>query len=258
MSQKKFNHKKRFGQNFLINENIILQIANSIDYKNNSQIIEIGPGLGALTKHLIKRCEPIIIEIDAEAICYLQKNLSKKLNIIHADFLKLNLNSILKKKNIIIGNFPYNISTQILFKILEHKNKIETVVGMFQKEVSERICSKPGSKKYGITSVLVQAYYNTQILFNVNSDNFRPKPKVESTVIKLTRNNTKKINCNEDVFKSLVKQSFNLRRKKIRNAIKLNIIDLIKIDLDLLDKRAEELSVEDFINLTNLITENES
>lgn len=258
MNQKKFNHKRKFGQNFLLNEKIILQIVNSIDYQKDSQIIEIGPGLGALTKHIVKKCNPIIIEIDSSAIELIKKNISKDITIIHGDFLKINLNPILKKKNIIIGNFPYNISTQIIFKILEHKNKIQTVIGMFQKEVSERICSSPGSKKYGITSVLVQAYYNTKILFNVDRENFFPKPKVESTVIKLTRNKTRKINCDESVFISLVKQSFNLRRKKLKNSLKSVLLNFEKIDLDLLNKRAEDLSVEEFIKLTNLITKNES
>ncbi|MBG40339.1 MAG: ribosomal RNA small subunit methyltransferase A [Flavobacteriales bacterium] len=258
MNQKKFNHKKKFGQHFLLNEKIILQIVESIDYKKDSQIIEIGPGLGALTKHIVKKCNPIIIEIDSSAIELIKKNISKDITIIHGDFLKINLNPILKKKNIIIGNFPYNISTQIIFKILEHKNKIQTVIGMFQKEVSERICSSPGSKKYGITSVLVQAYYNTKILFNVDRENFFPKPKVESTVIKLTRNKTRKINCDESVFISLVKQSFNLRRKKLKNSLKSVLLNFEKIDLDLLNKRAEDLSVEEFIKLTNLITKNES
>ena len=214
-------------------------------------------GLGALTKHIVKKCKPIIIEIDSSAIELIKKHISKDITIIHGDFLKINLNPILKKKNIIIGNFPYNISTQIIFKILEHKNKIQTVIGMFQKEVSERICSSPGSKKYGITSCY-KVYYNTQKLFKVDRENFFPKPKVESMVIKLIRNKTTKINCDESVFISLVKQSFNLRRKKLKNSLKSVLLNFEKIDLDLLNKRAEDLSVEEFIKLTNLITKNES
>ena len=162
----------------------------------------------------------------------------------------------MKKTNTIIGNFPYNISTQILFKILNYKNNIQTVVGMFQKEVAERICSKPKSKKYGIISVFIQTYYNAEILFNVQKENFSPQPKVESSVIKLTRNKIKKLNCDEELFKILVKTSFNQRRKKLKNALKTKIIDFEKIGLDLLNKRAEELSVDDFITLTNLVHQN--
>jgi len=255
---KGFRVKKKFGQNFLINEDIIHKIINSINYEKYNQVIEVGPGTGALSIHLLKKCNPILIEIDKEAVDFLKKNISEEVNIIQDDFLKIDLNKLLKNKNTIVGNFPYNISTQILFKILNHKNKIQTIIGMFQKEVAERICSKPKSKKYGIISVLIQTYYNTEILFNVSKENFLPKPKVESSVIKLSRNNINKLNCNEERFRKIVKTSFNQRRKKLKNSLKTEIIDFKKIDLDLLNKRAEELSVDDFVVLTNLIYKNES
>ena len=250
--------KKKFGQNFLINEEIVKKIINSINYEKYNQIIEVGPGTGALSKHLIKKCSPVLIEVDEEAVIFLKNNISKKMNIIQADFLKIDLDTLIKNQSAVIGNFPYNISTQILFKILNHKNKIQTIVGMFQKEVAERICSKPKSKKYGIISVLIQAYYNTEILFNVKKENFSPQPKVESSVIKLSRNSIKTLKCPEDKFKKIVKTSFNQRRKKLKNSLKTEIIDFEKIDLDLLNKRAEELSVENFVTLTNLIYQNES
>ena len=213
---------------------------------------------GMLSKYLIKKCNPKLIEIDKESVDYLKKNIPELNNIILGDFLKIDLKVLLKKKNAIIGNFPYNISTQILFKILTEKTHIQTIVGMFQKEVAERICSKPKSKKYGIISVLIQAYYNTEILFNVKKENFSPQPKIESSVIKLTRNNVETLNCDEEKFKVLVKNSFNQRRKKLKNSLKNQIIDFQKIDLDLISKRAEELSVADFVTLTNLIYQDES
>ena len=250
--------KKKFGQNFLINEEIVNKIINSINYEKYNQIIEVGPGTGALSKHLIKKCSPVLIEVDEEAVIFLKNNISEKMNIIQADFLKIDLDTLIKNKSAVIGNFPYNISTQILFKILNHKNKIQTIVGMFQKEVAERICSKPKSKKYGIISVLIQAYYNTEILFNVQKEHFSPQPKVESSVIKLRRNSIKKLKCDENKFRKIVKISFNQRRKKLKNSLKTEIVDFKKIDLDLLNKRAEELSVENFVTLTNLIHQNES
>jgi len=257
-AKEKIRAKKKFGQNFLINENIAQKIINSINYKKYNQILEIGPGTGVLSKYLIKQCDPILIEIDRDVVSYLKKHLPQINNIILADFLKIELKPLLKSKNAVIGNFPYNISTQILFKILNYKNNINTVVGMFQKEVAERICSSPKSKKYGIISVLIQTYYNTEILFHVKKENFKPQPKVESSIIKLTRNKVKKLNCNVEQFKSLVKLAFNQRRKKLKNSLKTKIINFNKNNLDLLNKRAEELSVEEFITLTNLIYPNES
>ena len=213
-SQLKFNFKKKYGQHFLNNEDVAKNIIKFLEFKTYKQVIEVGPGTGVLTKHIVKKCKPVLIEIDEEAIEFLNKNIPNIQKIVSGDFLKLNLKEYLKKPTLVIGNFPYNISTQILFKILKHKDDIVTIVGMFQKEVAERICSKPNSKKYGIISVLIQAYYNCGIILNVTSKNFTPPPKVESSVVEFKRNKTKKLNCDEEIFFKVVKLSFNQRRKK--------------------------------------------
>ena len=254
MNSHPFRIKKKFGQHFLNNKNIAEKIVKIVNFKDFDQIIEIGPGTGFLTKFLIKECEPILVEIDDEAVQFLKKNFPKINNIIHDDFLKIDIKPFLKCRNLIIGNFPYNISTQILFKILETKQSVNIIIGMFQKEVAERICSKPNSKKYGIISVLIQAYYNCEIIMNVGKENFTPPPKVESSVIKLERNNVKKLNCDENQFINIIKTSFNQRRKKIKNNLKIfKIKSNYKLN-ELLEKRPEQLSVADFILLTNNIS----
>ena len=252
-SNKYFRIKKKYGQHFLTNENIANKIVQQLDFQNHKQIFEIGPGTGILSKYLIKHCNPILIEIDKEAIDYLKKTIPELKKIIFADFLKIDLNQYLKKTNAIIGNFPYNISTQILFKILEHKDDIQTVIGMFQLEVAERICSKPNNKKYGIISIFIQAYYNCQIIINVSKENFTPPPNVQSSVIELRRNSTKTLTCNEQEFIKIVKTSFNQRRKKIKNSLKNLFFNSNKSIKYLMEKRPEELSVNDFILLTNNI-----
>tara|TARA_B100001250_G_C19729258_1_gene757631 strand:- start:146 stop:916 length:771 start_codon:yes stop_codon:yes gene_type:complete len=252
-SKNKFRIKKKYGQHFLTNENIANKIVQYLDFKNHQQILEIGPGTGVLSKYLIQHCNPILIEIDEEAIQHLKTNIPELEKIILGDFLKLDLNPYLKKTNAIIGNFPYNISTQILFKILEHKNSIQTVIGMFQKEVAERICSKPNNKKYGIISVLIQTYYNCKIMIDVKKGNFNPPPNVESSVIELRRNSIKTLNCNEEKFISIVKMSFNQRRKKLKNSLKNLCLDYNNSTKDIMEKRPEQLSVNDFILLTNNI-----
>ena len=250
------NPKKRLGQHFLINNNIASDIVDSLECDEAINIIEIGPGMGALTTHLIKKPNPLIlIEIDQESIAFLKKNF-KETKIIHADFLKLKFEILKLKKCVIIGNFPYNISSQILFKIIENRHVIDETVGMFQKEVAERICSKPHSKKYGILSVLTQAYFHCEYLLDVSPMHFHPKPKVDSAVIKLTRNKIKELQCNHKHFRQVVKAGFNQRRKKLKNALK-NFSNLEDQSLSLiLSKRAEELSVSDFIILTNQIFSN--
>ena len=252
-SQLKFNFKKKYGQHFLNNEDVAKNIIKFLEFKTYNQVIEVGPGTGVLTKHIVKKCKPVLIEIDEEAIEFLNKNIPNIQQIVSGDFLKINLKEYLKKPTLIIGNFPYNISTQILFKILKHKDDIVTIVGMFQKEVAERICSKTNSKKYGIISVLIQAYYNCGIILNVSNKNFTPPPKVESSVVEFKRNKTKKLNCNEEIFFKVVKLSFNQRRKKIKNSLKLFSFQKDRNINELLEKRAEQLNVIDFINLTNKI-----
>tara|TARA_Y100000287_G_C14145283_1_gene316765 strand:+ start:61 stop:801 length:741 start_codon:yes stop_codon:yes gene_type:complete len=240
--------KKKYGQHFLINDLISADIASSI--KKKTAILEIGPGGGALTKELIKVAKNIkVIEIDRDLNSVLNERFPG-LEIINEDFINYELTKTGWKKFSICGNFPYNISTQILFKIVENNNLVHEVVGMFQKQVAERICSGPGSKKYGIPSVVVQAFYDCEILFDVSNDNFKPKPNVLSSVIRLTRNK-KKLNCKYDDFLRIVKVSFSKRRKKIKNALK-NFTKLNEVKDELiLKKRAEELTVNDYVILTN-------
>lgn len=246
--------KKHLGQHFLKDINIALKIVDSLSAETQN-IIEVGPGTGVLTKFLIeKKKNLLLIEIDEESINYLNNQypeLSEK--IIRADFLKYQLSGLFKGSFSIIGNFPYNISTQILFHALEYKNEIIEVIGMFQKEVAERIASPPGSKKYGILSVLLQIYFDIEYLFTVNENVFYPPPKVKSAVIRLRRNDVKDPGCDEKQLTDLVKTAFNQRRKTLRNALKkFTFIDSDEIT-HTLTKRAEQLSKEDFIFLVNSI-----
>ena len=245
--------KKHFGQHFLNDPVIAQKIVNCLTNNASDKVLEIGPGKGALTKFLIKKRSKIkLIEIDQDAITILQKKFPKT-EIINTDFLKLDLSSIGWNKYVIIGNFPYNISTQILFRILENRDNIVEVVGMFQKEVGDRICSSNNSKKYGIPSVLLQAFFKCEKLFDVSPEKFEPIPKVNSSVIKLTRNNTTDLGCNYVKFEQIVKMCFSQRRKKIKNALK-NFINLVDSDAEgLSSKRAEQLTVSEFIDLTNAI-----
>jgi 16S rRNA (adenine1518-N6/adenine1519-N6)-dimethyltransferase len=250
--------KKHLGQHFLKDEDVALNIVNSL--KNLSlykKVLEIGPGMGVLTKYLITNSalETYVIEIDRESIAYLKKHFPTLTNrIIEGDFLQLDFNNLFNNEPFaVIGNFPYNISTEILFKILDHKNRVPEVIGMFQKEVAERIASKPRNKTYGITSVLLQAFYNIEYLFTVNENVFNPPPKVKSAVIRLTRNNIQTLDCNEKLFKQVVRAGFNQRRKTLHNSIKGFKLKLDFIDHKYLTQRAEELSVADFVALTNMI-----
>ncbi len=240
--------KKHLGQHFLKDDNIAVKIVDSL-LPGTDNVLEIGAGTGILTKHIIEKqfANFFIIEIDGESIEYLNANFIE-LNgkVIHADFLKYNLGTLFPGNFSIIGNFPYNISSQILFKVLEYRNSVTEVVGMFQKEVAERIASPPGSKKYGILSVLIKAFYDIEYLFTVNESVFYPPPKVKSAVIRLKRNYKTQLDCNEKIFFAMVKAGFNQRRKTLRNSLKGFIINRDeKVDI-LLQKRAERLTVEDF------------
>lgn len=249
--------KKHLGQHFLNDESIALNIVESLTNRAlEGQVLEIGPGMGVLTKYLIEKSNLTVIDIDKESIVYL-KNKFPKLEdeIIDGDFLRMDLKERFDKGLSIIGNFPYNISSQIFFQILEYKDVVDEVVGMLQKEVAERIVSPPGNKDYGILSVLLQAYYDMEYLFTVEPDVFTPPPKVRSGVIRLKRNDVVKLNCDEKLFKRLVKQGFQNRRKTLRNALKpLNLPDNVR-ELEILDKRAEQLSVADYEALTNQINQ---
>jgi len=257
----KVKAKKHLGQHFLSDENIAYKISNSIVVEDSTKILEIGPGMGMLTKYLLEKNNQIFVsEIDEESVEYLKLNYPKLNGRIFGDFIKLDLSSIFKENIIIIGNFPYNISSQILFKVIDYHNSISQLVGMFQKEVAERISANPRTKNYGILSVLVQAYYDVKYLFTVNESVFIPPPKVKSGVISMNRNKKNGLEGNEEIFKKIVKSGFSQRRKTLKNAWKsLNFNENI-IENDVMKsffhKRAEELSVEDFILVSNILHEN--
>ena len=246
--------KKYLGQHFLKDENIAKKIADTLSLDDYSLVLEIGPGMGVLTKYLLNK-EPIttyVIEIDRESVDYLKSNYSDlKSRIIEKDFLKIDLSEVFQDKQFaIIGNFPYNISTQIVFKTLEYKDQIPEFSGMFQKEVAQRICQKEGSKTYGILSVLVQAFYEADFLFTVPPSVFNPPPKVESGVLRLKRKENYALPCDEKLFFKVVKTAFQQRRKTLRNSLKtLNLSDNLREDV-IFDKRPEQLSVKEFIKLT--------
>lgn len=249
----KVRAKKHLGQHFLKDLGIARDIAHSLSLNNYSKLLEVGPGMGVLTQFLIPLdTETFVIEIDKESVSYLKKHYPELDNhLLEGDFLKLPLQEIFKEPIAIIGNFPYNISSQILFKAIDHKDLIPEIVGMFQKEVAERVVSPPGSKKYGITSVLLQCYYDVEYLFTVDETVFVPPPKVKSAVIRLRRNDRDKLDCDEKKFIQVVKTAFGQRRKTLRNALKsLNLVDENTAS-QYLSLRAEQLSVEDFMNLTS-------
>lgn len=250
--------KKHLGQHFLTDLEIAKDIVDALTLTTNyNTVLEVGPGMGVLTQFLIENStyKTFPVDIDKESIGYLvEKYPQLKGQIIYGDFLKMDLNDIAKNEAFaVIGNFPYNISTQILFKVLDFKNQIPEVVGMFQKEVAERVAAEPGSKIYGITSVLLQAFYDVEYLFTVDEDVFDPPPKVKSGVIRLTRNNKDNLGCDEKRFKQIVKMAFNQRRKMLRKSLKSLLSETNK-ENEMLTKRPEQLSVADFVELTNLLT----
>ena len=236
--------------------NISKKIVEGLISKNLNSIIEIGPGMGVLTQHLINsETKTYFIEIDKESIKYLN-NVFPEIqdSTINEDFLKIDLSQF-KAPIGLIGNFPYNISSQILFKLIENREKIDELVGMFQFEVAKRVCAPPGSKTYGILSVLVQAFYTAEFLFSLSPHHFNPPPKVDSGVIRLTKKNTQYLDCDEKLFFKIVKTSFQQRRKTLRNSLKsFNLPINIKEDA-IFEKRPEALNVDDFILLTNIIAD---
>ena len=249
--------KKHLGQHFLRDENIARKITGYLS-GDVINVVEVGPGTGILSKYLLANpvLNPFFFEIDKESVIYLQQEypeISGKL--MEQDFLKADL-TVIPVPFAVLGNFPYNISSQILFRVLENRNSIPEVIGMFQKEVAERIASPPGSKKYGILSVLLRAWFDIEYLFTVNESVFYPPPKVKSAVIRLKRNTIAQLACNEELFFLTVKTAFNQRRKTLRNALK-EMIPVGKTPIPgiqaLLDKRAEQLSVADFVELTRYI-----
>lgn len=248
--------KKHLGQHFLHDETIAKKISNTLTLNGYKHVLEIGPGMGVLTKYLIhKEIDVLAMDLDTESIAYLQEEYPEdNLQIIEADFLKTELNNLFNDKPFaIIGNFPYNISTQIVFKTLEHRNSIPEFSGMFQKEVAKRICEKEGSKTYGILSVLTQAFYDAEYLFTVKPGVFNPPPKVDSGVLRLIRKDNFSLPCDEALFFKVVKTSFQQRRKTLRNSLKtFNLSEKLKED-SIFGKRPEQLSVSQFITLTQKI-----
>jgi len=245
--------KKHLGQHFLKDKRIAAAIVDSLAADDCDAVLEIGPGTGVLTRFLAERHFPSlkIVEIDPEAADYLDKNVSGDFEIIRGDFLKLDLRGI-GNKLALIGNFPYNISSQIFFRILENRDRVEEVTCMIQKEVADRICSGPGSRTYGILSVLLKAWYNIEYLFTVSEKVFDPPPKVRSAVIHLRRNDRLRLDCDEKLFVSVVKRCFNQRRKMLRNPLKVMVPD-DDGTMPYLTMRAEQLSVEQFAELTEWI-----
>ena len=249
--------KKYLGQHFLKDASIAEKIVSFLSLPSKN-ILEIGPGKGILTQFLFrkKNSNVKIIEIDSEAVQHLTKKFPEgKKDIIHGDFLELELENIFSEPFSIIGNFPYNISSQILFRVLENKDRVQEVIGMFQKEVAERIVSPPGNKSYGILSVLMQAFYDAEIVLTLNEDDFSPSPRVKSAVVRFKRNYANKLRCNEDALFKVVKTAFNQRRKKLRNALSSMIEKNNASGLPYLDLRAEALSWQKFDELTSAITQ---
>lgn len=257
--------KKHLGQHFLKDEDIAKQIADTLLQKEYKNVIEIGPGTGVLTKYLLLRNSNLVaMDLDTESITYLNENFPLEhpkafqgkgtFKVIEADFLNFDIPTLFGEEQFgITGNFPYNISTQIVFKMLELRDQVPEFSGMFQKEVAERICSKEGSKTYGILSVLAQAFYDAEYLFTVQPDVFDPPPKVQSGVLRLTRKANFQLPCDEQLFRNVVKTAFNQRRKTLRNSLKtFTLSDNLKEDI-IFDLRPEQLAVEDFIALTKKI-----
>ena len=249
--------KKFLGQHFLKDLQIAQDIANTVDACPDIPILEVGPGMGVLTQYLIAKERPIkVVELDFESVAYLKENFSRLGdNIIEQDFLRMDLNKVFDGNPFVLtGNYPYNISSQIFFKMLENKDLIPCCTGMIQKEVAERITASPGNKSYGILSVLIQAWYKVEYLFTVPEHVFNPPPKVKSAVIRMTRNGTRQLGCDEKLFRQIVKTTFNQRRKTLRNSISPILGKGHPLSADLIfNERPEQLSVEEFVELTNRI-----
>ena len=246
--------KKHLGQHFLRDESVAKAIVDLLGEHPSANVLEIGPGTGVLTKYLLKNAnfQTQVVELDRESVVFLNEHYPELEGRIHSeDFLKMDLGKLGAPLDI-IGNFPYNISSQILFKVLEHRDEVPQVVGMFQKEVAERVASGPGNKEYGILSVLLQAYYDISYHLTVPKEVFDPPPKVESGVIRLVRNGQAELPCDDKLFKTVVKTSFGQRRKTLRNSLK-GLLDGKVIPERLSGQRPEQLGVEDFITLTALI-----
>lgn len=249
--------KKALGQHFLTDLNVARRIADTIDGFTDLPVVEVGPGMGVLTQFLVEKgCDLTVVEIDTESVAWLKANMpALDGHILEADFLRLDLGELFNgRKMCVIGNYPYNISSQIFFHILQWRNLVVCCSGMLQKEVAERLAAPPGTKARGILSVLLQAWYDVEYLFTVDEHVFNPPPKVKSGVVKLTRNNVDTLGCDEALFRTVVKTTFGQRRKTLRNSLKgLLPAGAPMPDSPLLALRPEQLSVSQFIELTNLV-----
>lgn len=253
--------KKALGQHFLTDQGIAMTIVDSLEAGGVRNVLEIGPGMGVLTQYLLKRddIDLKLVELDGESVEYLLTHFpGMQGKLYEMDYLKLDVHLFFPGEYRVIGNFPYNISSQIFFKILEDKDRVTEVVCMIQKEVADRIAEKPGTKTYGILSVLLQAWYDIDYIISVGSGAFCPPPKVQSAVIRLRRNGRSSLGCDERLFKMVVKTAFNQRRKTLRNALKPLLTDAVDTNAPVFDLRAERLSVEDFVALTNLISKGQN
>ena len=251
--------KKHLGQHFLKDLNIAQKIADTLSLTNYKKVVEIGAGMGVLTQFLLKKdTEVYVVEIDKESVAYLEAHYPElRGKIIADDFLKYNIAGYLREPFAIIGNFPYNISTQIVFKLLELRDYVPEFSGMFQKEVAERICEHEGSKTYGILSVLVQAFYEATYLFTVSEGVFNPPPKVKSGVLRLVRKPNYHLDCDEALFFTIVKTAFNQRRKTLRNSLKPLLTNESLKKNSIFDKRPEQLPWQDFVFITKEISRKE-
>lgn len=258
---KQVKPKKNLGQHFLTDLNIARRIADTVDACPGIPILEIGPGMGVLTQYLVQKPREVkAVEIDSESVVYLHETFPQLHdNIIGEDFLRMDLNTVFGGRHFVLtGNYPYDISSQIFFKMLDYKDLIPCCTGMIQREVAERIASRPGNKSYGILSVMIQAWYNTEYLFTVDEDVFNPPPKVKSAVIRMTRNSITDLGCNEALFKRVVKAVFNQRRKMLRVSLRqlFSKETMPSADFfanDVMTRRPEQLSVQQFADLTNLV-----
>ena len=268
---KQVRPKKFLGQHFLTDLTIANAIADTVDACPDIPVLEVGPGMGVMTQYLIRKTRPVkVVEIDFESVAYLRKHFPQlEEGIIEDDFLKMHLeHTFAGQPSVLTGNYPYNISSQIFFKMLEYKDLIPCCTGMIQKEVAERITAQPGSKTYGILSVLIQAWYRVEYLFTVHEHVFNPPPKVKSAVIRMTRNDVTSLGCDERLFRRIVKTTFNQRRKTLRNNIRPLLHELntqreqqglapkdygTLLSDELFNKRPEQLSVADFVELTNRV-----
>lgn len=255
----KVKPKKFLGQHFLTDLSVASRIADSVDACPEIPVLEVGPGMGVLTQFLLQKERALkVVEIDRESVPYLQVHFPELgENIIEADFLKMNLKEVFDGQTFVLtGNYPYNISSQIFFKMLDEKDLIPCCTGMIQKEVAERIAALPGSKTYGVLSVLLQAWYDVDYLFTVHENVFNPPPKVKSAVICMKRNGRKELGCDERLFRRIVKTVFTMRRKMMRNGMKQIVgKDASLLEEEIFSKRPEQLSVQDFITLTNRVSE---